>query len=48
MAVLQARVSLCIPGSPETQAVDQAVLELRDLPPSAGRKACATTNQLLL
>jgi hypothetical protein len=41
------RVSLCIPGCPGTHSVDQAVLELRNLPASAsqvlGLKAWATT-----
>jgi hypothetical protein len=43
----QDRVSLCSPGCPGTHSVDQAGLELRDLPASAsqvlGLKACATT-----
>jgi hypothetical protein len=43
----QDRVSLCSPGCPGTQSVDQAGLELRNLPASAsqvlGLKACATT-----
>jgi hypothetical protein len=41
------RVSLCSPGCPGTHSVDQAGLELRNLPASAsqvlGLKACATT-----
>jgi hypothetical protein len=41
------RVSLCIPGCPGTHFVDQASLELRDLPASASQvlelKACSTT-----
>jgi hypothetical protein len=41
------RVSLCSPGYPGTHFVDQADLELRNLPASAsqvlGLKACATT-----
>jgi hypothetical protein len=41
------RVSLCSPGCPRTHSVDQAGLELRNLPASAsqvlGLKACATT-----
>jgi hypothetical protein len=41
------RVSLCIPGCPGTHFVDQAGLELRNLPAPASRvlglKACATT-----
>jgi hypothetical protein len=44
------RVSLCSPGCPGTHSVDQAGLELRNLPASAsqvlGLKACATTAQL--
>jgi hypothetical protein len=42
----QDRVSLCSPGCPESHSVDQAGLELRNLPTSASRvlglKACAT------
>jgi hypothetical protein len=45
------RVSLCSPGCPETHFVDQAGLELRNLPASAsqmlGLKACATTAWLI-
>jgi hypothetical protein len=45
--VFQDRVSLCSPGCPGTHSVDQAGLELRNLPASASRvlglKACATT-----
>jgi hypothetical protein len=45
----QDRVSLCSPGCPGTHSVDQAGLELRNLPASAsqvlGLKACATTAQ---
>jgi hypothetical protein len=45
------RVSLCSPGCPGTHSVDQAGLELRNLPASVsqvlGLKACATTDQLL-
>jgi hypothetical protein len=41
------RVSLCSPGCLGTHSVDQAGLELRNLPASAsqmlGLKACATT-----
>jgi hypothetical protein len=41
------RVSLCSPGCPGTHSVEQAGLELRNLPASAsqglGLKACATT-----
>jgi hypothetical protein len=48
---LRDRVSLCSPGCPGTYSVDQAGLELRNLPASAsqvlGLKACATTAQLL-
>jgi hypothetical protein len=44
------RVSLCSLGCPGTHSVDQAGLELRNLPASAsqvlGLKACATTAQL--
>jgi hypothetical protein len=47
--VFRDRVSLCSPGCPGTHSVDQAGLELRDLPASAsqvlGLKACATTAQ---
>jgi hypothetical protein len=43
----QDRVSLCSPGCPGTHSVDQAALELRNLPASAsqvlGLKVCATT-----
>jgi hypothetical protein len=45
--VFQDRVSLCSPGCPGTHSVDQASLELRNLPASASRvlglKACDTT-----
>jgi hypothetical protein len=49
--VFRDRVSLCSPGCPGTHSVDQAGLELRNLPVSAsasasqvlGLKACATT-----
>jgi hypothetical protein len=45
--VLRDRVSLCSPGCPGTRSVDQAGLELRNLPASAsqvlGLKACAIT-----
>jgi hypothetical protein len=45
--VFQDRVSLCSPGCPGTHFVDQAGLELRNLPASAsqvlGLQACATT-----
>jgi hypothetical protein len=42
------RVSLCSLGCPGTHSVDQAGLELRNLPASAslGLKACATTARL--
>jgi hypothetical protein len=44
------RVSLYSPGCPGTHSVDQAGLELRNLPASAsqvlGLKVCATTAQL--
>jgi hypothetical protein len=46
------RISLNSPGYPGTHSVDQAGLELRNLPASAsqvlGLKACATTAQLVL
>jgi hypothetical protein len=46
------RVSLCSPGCPGTHSVDQAGLELRNLPASAsqllGLKACAIAARLLL
>jgi hypothetical protein len=42
--VLRDRISLCSPGCPGTHSVDQAGLELSDLPASASRvlglKAC--------
>jgi hypothetical protein len=45
--VFRDRVFLCSPGCPGTHFVDQAGLELRNLPASASRvlglKACATT-----
>jgi hypothetical protein len=45
--VFRDRVSLFSPGCPGTHSVDQAGLELRNLPASAsqvlGIKACATT-----
>ena len=48
--VFRDRVSLCSPGCPGTHCVDQAGLELRNLPASAsqvlGLKACATIAQL--
>jgi hypothetical protein len=44
------RVSLCSPGCPGTHSIDQAGLELRNLPASAsqvlGLKVCTTTAQL--
>jgi hypothetical protein len=43
-------VSLCSPGNPGSHSVDQAGLELRDLPDSASRvlvsKVCVTTLRL--
>jgi hypothetical protein len=46
----QDRVSLCSSGCPGTCSVDQASLELRNLPASASQvlwlKACVTTAQL--
>jgi hypothetical protein len=48
----QDRVSLCSPGCPGTHSVDQAGLELRNLPASAsqvlGLKACTTTARPLI
>lgn len=48
--VFHDRVSLCSSGYPGTRSVDQAGLELRDLPTSVsqmlGFKVCATTTQL--
>jgi hypothetical protein len=45
--VFSDRVFLCSPGCPDTHSVDQAGLELRNLPASAsqvlGLKVCATT-----
>jgi hypothetical protein len=48
--IFRDRVSLCSPGCPGTHFVDQAGLELRNLPASAARvppecilKACAAT-----
>jgi hypothetical protein len=45
--VFQDRVSLCSPGCPGTHSVDQAGLELRNLPASASQvlelEVCATT-----
>jgi hypothetical protein len=50
--VFRDRVSLCSLGCPGTHSVDQAGLELRNLPASASRvlglKACATTPRSLL
>jgi hypothetical protein len=50
--VFRDRVSLCSPGCLGTHSVDQAGLELRNLPASAfqvlGLKACTTTAQLLI
>jgi hypothetical protein len=49
--VFRDRVSLCSPGCPGTHSVDQAGLELRNLPVSASQvlkiKVCATTAQLI-
>ena len=46
------RVSLCSPGCPGTHSVDQAGLELRNLPASAsqvlGLKVCTTTAWLFV
>ena len=46
----QDRVSLCSPGCPGTHSVDQAGLELRNLPASASQvlelKVCTTTARL--
>jgi hypothetical protein len=48
--VFRDRVTLCSPGCPEIHSVDQAGLELRNLPASAsqvlGLKVCATTARL--
>jgi hypothetical protein len=50
VVVFQDRVSLCSLGCPGTHCVDQAGLELRNLPASAsqvlGLKLCATTSVL--
>jgi hypothetical protein len=50
--VFQDRVSLCSPGCPGTHSVDQAGLELRNMPASAsqvlGLKVFATTAQLFI
>jgi hypothetical protein len=50
--VFRDRVSLYSPGCPGTHSVDQAGLELRNLPASAsqvlGLKACATTAWLII
>ena len=47
--IFRDRVSLCSPSCPGTHFVDQAGLELRNLPASAsqvlGLKACATTTR---
>jgi hypothetical protein len=52
VSVFQDRVSLYIPGCLGTHFVDQASLELRNLPVSASRvlglKVCATTLERLL
>jgi hypothetical protein len=48
--IFQNRVSLCSPGCPGTHSVDQAGLELRNLPASAsqvlGLKVCAIITRL--
>jgi hypothetical protein len=45
-------VSLCCPGCPGTQSVEQAGLELRNHPASASQvlriKVCATTAQFIV
>jgi hypothetical protein len=50
LPIFRDRVSLCSPGCPGTHSVDQAALELRNLPAYTswvlGLKACATTSQL--
>jgi hypothetical protein len=50
--ILQGRISLCSLGCPGTPSVDQAGLELRDLPASAsqglGLKACTATTSLYI
>jgi hypothetical protein len=50
--VFRDRVSLCSPGCPGTHFVDQAGLELRNLPASASRvlglKVCTTTPGLCI
>jgi hypothetical protein len=50
LLVFRDRISLYIPGCPETHFVDQAGLELRNPPASAfqvlGLKACTTTARL--
>jgi hypothetical protein len=50
LLVFQDRVSLCSPGWPGTHSIDQAGLELRNLPASASQvvelKACTTTARL--
>ena len=38
--ICQDRVSLCVPGCPGTHSVDEAGLELRDLPASASCSVC--------
>jgi hypothetical protein len=49
VVVFRDRVSLYSPGCPGTQSVDQAGLELRNLPASQvlGLKACTTTAQYI-
>jgi hypothetical protein len=52
LVFFQDRVSLCSPGCSGTHSVDQAGLELRNLPASAsqvlGLKVCATMPDLVL
>lgn len=45
---LQDQVSLCIPGCPKTQPVDQAGLELQEIHLGAGIEGVHTTAQLAL
>ena len=50
--IFRDRISLCSPGCPGTHSLDQAGLELRNLPASvsqsAGITGCTTTAQLSL
>jgi hypothetical protein len=52
VCLFRGRVSLCSRGCPGTHSVDQAGLELRNLPASASRvlrlKACTTMPGLVL